>query len=75
MQNPINTVTKKVNHLIAGFIAAGIIFFLLSILIFWTDFMVKAVVGITVLLLAVIFIYSGVKIWIIKNDIQKILKF
>ena len=66
---------KKINGLIWSLVSTGIILLMLSVLIVWTDFMLRLVVGLLVLVLAYTFIYSGYKVWVIRKEIERHFKF
>lgn len=64
-------INQRINGLIWSLISTGIILVLLAILIVWTDFVLRLVFGLMVLLIAYVFIYSGYKIWLLKREIEK----
>lgn len=70
MLNLLNNIKNKVNHLIFSFIFTGIILIMLAILIVWTDFILKLVIGLFVLVVAYSFIYTGYKLWLIKKEVE-----
>ena len=72
--NIIKKVEKKINHLIYGLIGNGIILLLLGILIVWTEFMLRLVVGLIVIVIAYGFFYSAYKIHSIKAEVKKGMK-
>ncbi len=61
---------KKMNGLVWSFVSTGVILLLLSVLIVWTDFMLRLVFGLIVLVVAYGFLYAGFKIWALKKDIE-----
>jgi uncharacterized membrane protein YqjE len=69
------TIHKKINGLIWSFISTGVILLMLSVLIVWTDFMLRLVFGLIVLVVAYVFIYSGYKLWALRKEIEKHFKF
>lgn len=75
MQKFIKNVNKKVNHLIWSLVSAGIILLMLAVLIVWTDFILRLIFGMFVLVIAYALLYGAYKIWAIKRDIEKYLKF
>lgn len=64
-------IKHKLNGIIWSFISTGIILLMLAVLMVWTDFMLKLVVGLVVVIISYTFIYSGYKIWLLKRDIEK----
>lgn len=75
MQNLIKKIKRKVNHTIISLICLGLILVLLGILIVWTDFVLKLVIGLFVLIVAYAFFHLAYRIWWIKNEIEKHFKF
>ena len=71
MVNLFKEINKKFNGIILSAISTGIILVLLAILIVWTDFLLRLVVGLMVLFIAYIFLYTGFKFWAIKKEIEK----
>jgi len=74
MKNLIKEVGRKVNCLIWSLFSTGIVLILLAILIVWTDFMIRIVFGLIVLVVAFMFIYGGYKAWSIKKELEKYFK-
>ena len=64
-------IDRKINHLVWAMASTGFILLLLAILIVWTDFMLRLVIGLMVLVLAYAFLYGGYKIWLVKKEIEK----
>ena len=64
-------INKKFNGLIWSLISTGVILLLLSVLIVWTDFMLRLVFGLIVLVIAYVFLYGGFKIYAFKKDIER----
>ena len=71
MINLFREINKKFNGIILSAISTGVILVLLAILIVWTDFLLRLVVGLMVLFIAYIFLYIGFKLWAIKKEIEK----
>ena len=67
------TLLKNINHKINGLIWAaistGIVLMMLAVLIVWTDFMLRLVMGLIVIIIAYAFLYAGYKLWALKRDI------
>jgi len=64
-------INKKFNGLIWSLTSTGVILLLLSVLIVWTDFMLRLVFGLIVLVVAYVFLYGGYKIYALKKEIEK----
>jgi len=75
MVNLFREIHRKLNGLIWSLISTGVILLLLSVLIVWTDFVLRLVFGLFVLVLAYGFLYGGFKIWGLKKEIEKHFKF
>ena len=75
MENPFNVIQKKVNGIIWTLIFNGIVLLLLGVLIVWTDFVLRLVMGLLVIVVAYVFFYGAYKIWALKKDVEKYLKF
>ncbi|MCK5061533.1 hypothetical protein KAR28_03195 [Candidatus Parcubacteria bacterium] len=75
MVNLFKEINKKFNGLIWSLVSTGVILLLLSILIVWTDFMLRLVFGLIVLVVAYVFLYGGYKIYALKKEIEKHFKF
>lgn len=75
MQNLIKQINKKINGIIWSLITTGVILLMLAVLIVWTDFILRLVFGMFVLVLAYAFLYGAYKIWAIKRDIENHFKF
>jgi hypothetical protein len=67
-------IEKKADHFIYGLVGNGIILLLLGILIVWTDFMLRLVVGLVTIIIAYGFFYMAYKIHTIKKEINKFIK-
>ena len=75
MQNLLKKINAKVNGLIIHFTASGAILTLAAVLIVWTDFFLRLVIGVLVLATAYMFFYLAHKVWWLKKEIKKHLKF
>jgi len=67
-------INKKMNGIIWSLLSTGIILLMLSVLIVWTDFMLRLVIGVLVLVIAYAFIYGAYKLWVMKSEIEKHIK-
>jgi ABC-type bacteriocin/lantibiotic exporter with double-glycine peptidase domain len=71
MVNLFRQINKKINGVIWSLVSTGVILIFLAILIVWTDFMLRLVFGLLVLVIAWVFLYGGYKIWSLKKEIEK----
>ncbi len=74
MKNFFKSADKKINNIIINLIINGIILLMLGVLIVWTDFVLRLVIGLVVIVIAYVFFYSAYRIWHFKKDIMKYLK-
>lgn len=74
MVNLFKSISHKLNGLIWSLASTGFITLLLSILVVWTNFMVRLVVGLLILLVAYVFIYAAYKLWCLKRAIEQYFK-
>jgi len=75
MQNLLKKVNRKINGTIIHFIITGLILALAAVLIVWTDFFLRLVIGLLVIVMAYLFFYLAYKTWWLKQEIEKFLKF
>ncbi|RLC36554.1 hypothetical protein DRH27_05045 [Candidatus Falkowbacteria bacterium] len=75
MVNLFKTIHKKINGVIWSLLSTGIILLMLSVLIVWTDFMLRLIIGLFILIIAYIFLYGGYKLWALRKDIEDHFKF
>ena len=69
------TINKKIDGVIWHLITTGTVFLFLAVLVVWTEFMSRLVVGFFILLVAYIFFYLSFRFWEIKKELDKYLKF
>lgn len=62
------------NGLVIHFVVTGVILVMAAVLIVWTDFFLKLVIGLLVVVTAYMFFYLAYKIWWLKKQIEKFLK-
>lgn len=74
MQNLFKRVNASINGAIINFIVSGLILTMAAVLIVWTDFFLRLVIGLLVIIVAYIFFYLAYKIWWLKREIKKYLK-
>jgi len=75
MKNFFASINKKMNGMIFTLISTGTILLILSILIVWTDFMLRLVVGLIIICIAYVFFYGAYKLWAFKKEIDKFIKY
>ncbi len=66
---------RKVKHLVWVLLANGVFLLVLGVLIVWTDFMLKLVMGLVTIMVAYVFLYAAYKIWTLKKIVDKYIKF
>jgi len=67
-------IKKKVNNIIVNLSISGILLLVLGVLIVWTDFVLRLVVGIVVIIISYMFFYAAHRLYAIKQDIEKYFK-
>jgi len=75
MVNLFKEINKKIDGIIWIFASSGIILLMLAILIVWTEFVLRLVVGLFVMVIAYAFLHASYKAWALKKDIEKHFKF
>jgi hypothetical protein len=68
-------VEKKIDHLAWVLVANGVVLLILGVLIVWTDFMLRLVMGLMAIIIAYVFLYSAYKLWHFKKILDKYIKF
>lgn len=74
MQNLFKRINASINGAIIHFIVSGLILVMAAVLIVWTDFFLRLVIGLLVIIVAYIFFYLAYKVWKLKKEIEKYLK-
>ncbi len=74
MLNFVKQTKKKINGFIFHLIFSGVVMLLLGVMIVWTDFLLRLVVGLFVIIIAYSFFYGAYKIWWLKKEIEKYFK-
>jgi ABC-type bacteriocin/lantibiotic exporter with double-glycine peptidase domain len=64
-------IRKKINGFIFHLVLSGVITLLLGIMIVWTDFLLRLVVGLFIIVIAYSFFYGAYKIWWLKKEVEK----
>ncbi|MFH1412593.1 MAG: hypothetical protein ABIG10_01000 [bacterium] len=67
MKQLLAPIRKKINELMRTLIISGIILTVLAVLIAWTDFVLRLMVGLIILVIAYSFFYGAYKLWTIKK--------
>ncbi len=67
------TINKKINSTIWHLSTTGLVFLFLSVLVVWTEFMSRLLVGFFILMVAYIFFYLSFRLWEIKKELDKFL--
>jgi len=75
MKNLFSAIEKKLNGIIWTLILTGLFLLILGVLIVWTDFVVRLLIGLLVIVVAYVFFYGGIKAWGVKREVEKFLKF
>lgn len=75
MEKLFKKIKSKINHTIISLISVGLVLVLLGILIVWTDFVLRLVIGLFVLIVAYAFFHLAYRMWWIKNEVEKYFKF
>ncbi len=71
MHEFIKKIKKKVNGIIFTLITTGIVLLILAVLVVWTDFVLRLVIALFVIVVAYIFFYLAYKIWHLKKAVEK----
>lgn len=74
MQNLFKKIKRKINCVIINLIVTGVILVILGVLIVWTDFVLRLVIGLFVVVIAYAFLYLAYKLWWLKREVEKYFK-
>lgn len=74
MQNLFKQIRSAINGAIIHFAMSGLVLAIAAVLIVWTDFFLRLVIGLFVVIVAYMFFYLSYKTWKIKKTIEKYLK-
>ena len=74
MQNLFQHIKASINGAIIHLVASGLVLIMAAVLIVWTDFFLRLVIGLLVIAVAYVFFYLAYKIWRIKREIERHLK-
>ncbi|MFA5359528.1 MAG: hypothetical protein WC349_01010 [Patescibacteria group bacterium] len=69
MQNLFKQIKATIDGTIINFVASGAILIIAAILIVWTDFFLRLVIGLFVIVVAYMFFYLAYKTWRFKKAI------
>lgn len=75
MERLFKKINNKINGMIWSLVFTGIILIMLSILIVWLESLLRIIVGLVILAIAYMFIFTGYKLWHFKKDIINHFKF
>ncbi|PLX27792.1 hypothetical protein C0583_00955 [Candidatus Parcubacteria bacterium] len=75
MENLFKKINNKINGVILSFFTTGIVLIIVAILVAWTEFVLRLLVALFILLIAYTFIYASYKLRSIKKEIEKHFKF
>lgn len=74
MKNLIGIIRSKINKTVLTLVFTGVILLILSVLIIWSDFILRLIIGMVVILIAYVFFYLAYRIWSIKKEFEKYFK-
>jgi hypothetical protein len=75
MLNLFKKMNQKFNGFIWTLVSTGILLLILGVLMVWTNFMVKLVMGIITIVIAYVFFYAAIKLYYLRKDIEDHFKF
>ncbi|MFA5318445.1 MAG: hypothetical protein WC323_03160 [Patescibacteria group bacterium] len=70
MKNLFTSIDKQFNGFVANLLIAGILLLFLSVLIVWSDFVLRLVIGLAFLIAAWIAFYAAYKLYYLKKKIK-----
>lgn len=74
MKNFVALIKKKINGAIISLTLTGIVLLILAVLIVWTDFVLRLIIALAVIIVACSFFCGAYKIWSLKKEIEKYFK-
>lgn len=74
MKNLFLVINNKINGIVWTLISTGIFILMLGVLIVWTNFLLRLLVGLIVIVVAYVFFYFAYRILLFKKEIKKIIK-
>ncbi|MFA5247827.1 MAG: hypothetical protein WC415_01085 [Patescibacteria group bacterium] len=75
MEKIFSVLDKKINHFIWVLVGNGIVILMLGILIVWTDFMLRLIIGLVAIMVAYMFFYGAYKVRQFRKLLDKFIKF
>ena len=70
MFTTLKNINHKLNSIIWTLTSSGVVLLMLAVLIVWTDFMLRLVIGLLVIVIAYSFLYAAYKMWVLKKEID-----
>ena len=64
-------ISKKINCVIANLIVTGLVLCFLGVMIVWSDWLLRVLIGLVAIVGAYAFFYLAYKIWSIKREVEK----
>lgn len=74
MKKLITLAKKKINGIIWTLVSTGVLLLFLGVLIVWTNFILRLLVGLLVIAMAYVAFYIAHRIWTLKKEIEKFFK-
>ena len=71
MINLFKAIKKKINGFIWTLFSTGLVLLMLAVLIVWTNFMLRLIMGLLIMVVAYVFFYAAYKVWALKKEIEK----
>ena len=65
---------KKINGIILTLVSTGVLLLFLGVLIVWTNFILRLLVGLLVIIMAYVAFYTAYRIWSLKKEVEKFFK-
>ena len=67
--------TKKISHLVWTLFSTGALLFVLGLLVYFSEAVLRFLAGSFVLALGFMFLFGAYRLWTIKKDIEKFFHF
>jgi hypothetical protein len=71
MKNLLKELESKLNHLVWALVFYGVIFMTLAVFVTFTQYLLKVMVGLALLLISYTLFYFAYKLWSIKKIVNK----
>ncbi len=75
MKNLYKEITQKVNSVIFSLITTGIVLIMLAVVIVAYEFYFRLFIGVLIIVVSYMFFYGAYKLYSIKKEVEKYLKF